>query len=324
MRPASLALALLLSTAPLAAQTTDPVARAAALFERERYAQVEALLAPYVAANPRDARAAYYLGRAHLRRDRPDDAATLLERAARLAPDSSRFHLALAEAYGLKAMKANVVQQALLARRAKGAFDRAVAADPDNAEAHYGLVQFHVRAPAVMGGSREQAMRHAAEVKRLNPYRGALATAIVHRAGKDLAAAAGELEAAMRRFPDSVSARYALWTVRDEQGDPEGAREVLRGIVRRWPEEMLAVYQIGRAGAMHGGDLEEAERALLRYLRHTPEAGQPPLAAAHWRLGMVHERQGRIDDARADYEAALRLDPKQEDAKRALARLRSR
>ena len=61
---------------------------------------------------------------------------------------------------------------------------------------------------------------------------------------------------------------------------------------------------------------------MRRYL----EAGQfdpgATEAHAHWRLGMILEKRGDVAGARAEYEAALRLEPKLTDAKRALDRMK--
>jgi Flp pilus assembly protein TadD len=43
---------------------------------------------------------------------------------------------------------------------------------------------------------------------------------------------------------------------------------------------------------------------------------------AHHRLGMILEKQGRKEQARAEYNTALSLDPKNENAKKSLAALK--
>jgi hypothetical protein len=53
-----------------------------------------------------------------------------------------------------------------------------------------------------------------------------------------------------------------------------------------------------------------------------PEAGEPPLAAAHWRLGQVLEKEGKKTDAIVEMEEAVRLQPDLKEAKEDLKRLK--
>ena len=63
------------------------------------------------------------------------------------------------------------------------------------------------------------------------------------------------------------------------------------------------------------------EQALKTYLASpTPEKGPPP-AIAHYRLGMIYERKGAKGLARHEYQVALQLNPKLEDARKALSAL---
>ena len=71
-----------------------------------------------------------------------------------------------------------------------------------------------------------------------------------------------------------------------------------------------------------GGDLARAEGWLRQYLELEPEPGSPSHAHAHWRLAQVFEKQERKSDAVAALEAALRLNPDLEEAKKDLKRLR--
>src|SRR5262249_54500279 len=69
-------------------------------------------------------------------------------------------------------------------------------------------------------------------------------------------------------------------------------------------------------------DLPRAERYFRKYLSQEPEGQTPSLAAAHWRLGLVLEKQGRKPEAITEMETALRLQPSFAPAKKDLQRLR--
>jgi len=82
-----------------------------------------------------------------------------------------------------------------------------------------------------------------------------------------------------------------------------------------------AWYQAGRLALTQGGDLGRAERWFRGYLEVDPEPGQPSRAHAHWRLAQVLEKQGRRQDAVSQLQAALRLRPDLQEAKKDLKRL---
>ena len=53
-----------------------------------------------------------------------------------------------------------------------------------------------------------------------------------------------------------------------------------------------------------GAELSRAERYLRQYVAQEPEAGSPARSIAHWKLGLVLEREGRMTDAANELRAA--------------------
>src|SRR5260370_35392881 len=92
-------------------------------------------------------------------------------------PGRSELHDGLGRAYGIAARRASLVHQFGLAVKARQEFARAVELDPANPDALEDLIEFQIQAPAFLGGSFEQASRHAAELERRDPLRGRLARA---------------------------------------------------------------------------------------------------------------------------------------------------
>ena len=70
-------------------------------------------------------------------------------------------------------------------------------------------------------------------------------------------------------------------------------------------------------------DLPRAERYARKYLAQEPEPTSSSPAVAHWRLGLVLEKQGRKGDAIAERQSATRMDPKFEQAQKDLKRLKA-
>jgi tetratricopeptide (TPR) repeat protein len=102
------------------------------------------------------------------------------------------------------------------------------------------------------------------------------------------------------------------------------AKEVLPLLdasIKANPENFLLQYRYGKIAALTALNMERGEELLLKYLKHTPAKGEPSHAGANMRLGMIKEKQGNKAEGKRYYEAALKLDPKLEGAKKGLERI---
>ncbi|MEO6173052.1 MAG: tetratricopeptide repeat protein, partial [Arenimonas sp.] len=82
-----------------------------------------------------------------------------------------------------------------------------------------------------------------------------------------------------------------------------------------------AWYQIGRTSAVSGLQLQEGIDALQKYLGLPHASNDPPSKNAYHRLGQIYAKLGKKVEAKAALQAALKLDPKFEDAKTELGKL---
>jgi tetratricopeptide (TPR) repeat protein len=293
-----------------------------ALFERGDYAGAKVALS----SEGGGASTSYYLGRIAVIEDRPDDAVGLFERAIKSDGRNADYRLWLGLALGLQAREAGRFRQAMLANRAKGEFERAVALDPRNVGAREGLVQFYSIAPGIAGGSMRRAREQATEIARVSPMRGRIANGMIHEREKDFAAAEREYFAASSIAPDSAAPLMALGALyqRVEQWDKAFAvyERALALSDIDLPQALSAQYQFGRTGALSGRRLEDSERSLKRWMERAPAGTSGRrVARTRARLGTVYAHQGRNDLARTEFEAALKLNPKDADARAGLAKL---
>lgn len=292
------------------------------LFESRRYEEARKTLEPYAAANGNNAEAAFYLGRTYFALGKEEKATEWLEKAAELAPNRSEYQLWVGRAYGRAARNANVLRQAGLARSTKAAFEKAVELDPNNLEAREDLIEYYLEAPGLLGGSVDDALAQGNEIKKRDFVRGCEAIAGIHVHEDNLAAAEQELKAAVQKAPSDPRALMAIASFYQIKKQWNAAFDNYETILKANPSHYTAMYQLGKAGALSGQRLDRAEECLKRYLQRTPASDEPPLSAAHHRLGMVLEKKGNKAQARAEYQMALKLDPSLKDAKEALSRLK--
>jgi tetratricopeptide (TPR) repeat protein len=273
--------------------------------------------------NPRDAGAHYCMGRVADAQSRSGEAVDWFEKAVSLDERNAEYHLWLGNALGEEAQKANKLRQPFLARRVKAEFERAVELDSANLDARHGLIQFYSVAPGIMGGSMEKARAQAAAIARLNPMRGHTELAQLLEREKDVAGAEREYVAGIAAAPDSMLGYYALGSYYQRQKRWSDAFATYENALARKPNDVVARVQIGRAAAVSGENLDVGERHLASVLASPPD-DFPPISAAsvHYRLGNIYERQGKPERARTEYIEALRLNPKNEDARKSLAGLK--
>jgi tetratricopeptide (TPR) repeat protein len=316
LRAAVFLLNFALLPAPLRAQSVE---QGIQLFEARKYPDARAVLLPHA---ERDARAAYYLGRIEMGSDDAGKAAEWFERAVKLNPKSAVYHDWLGRAYGTQARGASIFRLPGLARKTKSAFETALALDPDNLDVRDDLVAYYTQAPGFVGGSKEKAREMLLEIKKRNAYRGSLAAASLCVGEKDIACAERELTGMVTTYPDSAAVYASLAAFYSNQKQFDKAFTVLDERLRTKPTEVTTLYQVGRTASLSGQNLDRGEQALKTLLASpTPERGPSP-ASIHYRLGTIYEKKGATDLAREEYRAVLKLNPRHQDAQKALAGLK--
>jgi tetratricopeptide (TPR) repeat protein len=307
---------------PVHAADPPAVEEGVRLFREGRYEEARAALTPAAEAKPPNATAAFHLGRMALVRDNGKEAEHWFEAAVAVDERNSTYHMWLGRAYGTQAAKAGKLSLIGLAKKTKAEFERASALDHDNLDAREDLIQYYLQAPGMVGGSVEKAREQAGEIQKRDPLRGTLAYASVAIDQKDFATAEHQYRSAAASFPDSLGPRYALGNFLTRRERYDEAFAMFDSILAARPDELNALYQIGRTGAISGLRLDRAEQAMKEFLASPPRPNTARPAGAHWRLGMIYEKQERKDLAAEEYRKSLAIDPGFTDAKKSLAKLK--
>jgi Tfp pilus assembly protein PilF len=272
--------------------------------------------------NPADDAALHCMGAIYIAMDKPGDATGWFERAVKANDRVAAHHLWLANSLGEQAPNTSKLKLPFLARRIKSEFDRAAQLDSTSIDARHGLIQFYSRAPSVMGGSMEKAKEQAREIGRLNPMRGHIEMAALLQREKNVAEAERELIAAVAAAPDSVVASYSLAAFYQNVRRWPDAFAVYDSIMTALPGELMAHFQYGRAAALSAINTDRGEHELKLFIAQaTDDIPSVTRSGAHMRLGTIYQRQGKPNLARIEYQAALSINPRNAEAKRALATL---
>ena len=302
------------------AHANDRLDSAVRLFEEGRLSESREILEQYTDDNPLNGRVAFYMGRICLNEENLDEAIDWFKKAVKADENNSENHHWLGNAYGLKARTAGLLKRGRLARLFKQEVTKAIALDPDNADARFSLFNYYFFAPRIGGGSKKKAREQAEEVRKRDPLLGRRAFALIYEDEEQYDLAEREYLQAIDENLDTVELYFALASFYTRIERPEDAFRTYENLVASNPDEIGVYYQIGRLGAITGQNLERSEMCLKIYLQHEMRKDLPSHAWAHYRLGMVYEKKGHTELAHNAYQAALALDPNHEEAKKALNR----
>jgi tetratricopeptide (TPR) repeat protein len=299
-------------------QTVPAVDPGVQMFEDGKFEEARTYYEGVLARDTTDVDAMLYLGRIDLNQQDYDGAIDWMERALEIAPDSSNVHYWAATAYVAKLQNE---QAYMLIDKVRTHIEKAVELNPANVDARMFLAGFYMQAPPMVGGSMDKAREQAQLILEYDEFRGRMFMAELHKHEKKFDEAAAAYEAASRADPTSAAPYYSLGMMYQANEAYEDAFAAFEKAVEVDPGATHALYQIGRTGAMSETNLDRAIECLQMYLQNKPARGAPTWANAHWRLGMLYDIKGDKAAARKEFEAALALDPDDENAKEALEKL---
>ena len=213
-------------------------------------------------------------------------------------------------------------KQASLAMKTHHEFARAVELDPNYLDARWGLMQFYVMAPGIVGGDEKKAFEQANEIKKRDTMRGHQALAYIYGRQKKPDLARKEYIDAVKEQPNSPKTHYFLGIsfLTADKNYKEAAEE-FEMAVKLDPSYMPGWFQIGHMAALSGANLPRGEEALQKYLAYAPKPDEPQLYRAYFWLGGIYEKQGKKGEARQNYATSLKINPRQPDVAEALKKI---
>lgn len=290
----------------IAALTASAADSAQDMLAAGRVDEVIAELNGHLASAPADAESSNLLCRAYYELEDWERAESSCKKAASLDPDNSRFHLWLGRVYGEKADRANPLAAVGLAEKARGEFEHAVQLNPNDVDARLDLAEFYVLAPRILGGGEHKAREQARSIATVNPGREHWIYARIAEQKKDAATAEREY----RQYIDLSKGAAEAWL--------HLAFFLFHQL--RIDEMEQAVVKLSQAPIAKPDTLVEASEILYRTSRGYPFATEllrrylaagpveaAPAFKAHYRLGLLLEKQGDKAGAAQEYRASLSL-----------------
>jgi tetratricopeptide (TPR) repeat protein len=294
------------------------VDQAKKLFENKMYGKAQLLLLPIDKKVAEYAEARYYLGRIAFELKDYDASSEYFENAIEANNKMADYYVWLGKAYGLKAMKSNVISQGLLAPKIRDAWEKASELDPKNIEVRFSLIGFYTMAPEFMGGSFVKAKNAADQINKLDKIQGHLAYGTVYWQEKKFTEAENEFLESVKLDPSQISTLTSFY-IEQKQYDKAFSNVDLQ--LKKNPQDYLSIYQIGKICAISGKQLDRGEECLKKYLVYQPQKSEPSIAGANMRLAQIYEKKGDKTEAKKLYKSAFSADASLKEAKEGLDRL---
>ncbi len=279
------------------------------------------LLQSRITTEPAVAESYNLLCRAYLILDNWDASVSACEKAVKLEPGNSAYHLWLGRAYGEKAGHSSFITAAGLAGKVRSEFETAVRLDPRSVESRSDLADFYIEAPGIMGGGKDKAAAQAREIAKFEPSQAHLVTARIAEKKKEFGVAEAEYRTAIRLSGGSAGTWLSLAGFYHRTGRlPEMEAAIVHATDPRLnrPDVLMDAAQVLISA---GRNLPGAAELLRRYLKSPAPVVDAPVFKAHYLLGTVLERQGDQEGALQQYRAAVSLARSFSQAQNALHRL---
>jgi len=290
-----------------------------------RYNRAVDLLGAAVAKAPDDASLHFLLGQSYYQLREYQRAIVSLERAVQLGPKDSRYHDWLGRSYGRKAEESIFLSAVGWARKTHHEFEIAVALDPMNFEAQRDLIRFEINAPGMVGGGEDKALKHIADLEKIDSIQGQLARGELFATRKRLPEADAVFSKLLESDADRVGVFFEVSDYYRDRPDPDKMSRAIEKAEKIDPEDQRLKFYKGALLVITKQNGGGAEMMLKSYIATVPDNSDLPshAAAREW-LGKLYESQGRFSEATEEYRMSLSLDPHNKNVEEALRRVEKR
>jgi tetratricopeptide (TPR) repeat protein len=190
------------------------------------------------------------------------------------------------------------------ARAAVDVLQKAVAASPNNAQAHYLLGVAYGTLAQQSNVIRQAALAHRtrdefAKAVDLDPDHVKARFCLVEYYTVAPNFMGGSIDLARQQAAE-ISKRDNAWGhratafIEAHLKNYDVAATELKAAVSADPSHMCTLFELGHLAAISGLNLQEGAQALQRYIAHTPAPGDPPREQAVSYLEQIRQREGQI------------------------------
>lgn len=306
-----------------ALNSSEAIEAALHAYTQGDYSKAVQILQAASLAEPRNGDIHLFLAKNYYEMGERDRAIASAEAAVSIDPKNSVYHEWLGRVYGEKADHSSWFSALSLAKKSRREFETAVQLDERNFSAMQALIEYDCSAPGIAGGGDDKAAKEIEKIASLDAAEGHYARGNCRRQKKDFVEADAEFTKALESNPKSADLVYDIGDYAMKHDQAERLSAVVQTAEKLNPNDPRGRFYVAVTQVLHGEELGEAESIIREYMSKAPRRNNyPSPAMAHYWLGRIAERRGTRDAAIGEYEAALKLEPKNRYANDALKRVK--
>lgn len=272
-------------------------------------------------SSPQTAKDYIELCKINLDSNNPLKAVKFGEKAVDLDENDADAHYWLGEAYVLSMSEISKWKILSQIKKAKKEWRRAAELDDEHIKTRESLIKFHLFAPGFMGGNKDEAQRLANEIFRLDSLQGRLAFGLINERNEKYVKAEDEYKKVIISNPIMFQGYFRLGNLYLRQKKYEEAWGMYQKSLEIKPDNSKVYYQLGDCALKSGQELESGIKYFELYLEKEANIFVELKAHIHLQIGKIYEKLNDKANAKNEYNVALKLDPSNKQAKKALKAL---
>ncbi len=257
----------------------------------------------YLEQKPNDLNALRYIGDIAVDEKDWEKAISCYKTILDADPNNGDYHFKYGGAIGLKALNIGKINAYFLIDDIRDSFLEAARLDPNHLEARWGLVEFYVHLPAIIGGGTKKALRYGQELYALSTVDGLMSQGYI--ALKD-----GDEQKAKKLYTQSIIEGLKL---HEYTQDPLSGE--LRVIKSHYAYDRNQLhYQIGKATFQYKKSLEEGLAHLHYFVENYAVKDHITKDWGYYYMAKIYKVRGNTSKSKDAITKALALRPDFEEA----------
>jgi len=241
------------------------------LFEQKKFVKAERLLTEYIVKNSKDVKAIELLGDTYGSQHKWDKAISQYKILTMLNSNVAEYHYKYGGALGIKATKISKIKALNLIGDIKKSLLKAAELDSKHIETRWALVELYMQLPAIVGGSKNKALKYANELQLLSKLDGYLAKGFIYEYDK-------EHVLAEKYYRMAILKVGLLRNFNHKESKEKQTRNT-------------QYYQIGKIAAVYNVQLDKGEKCLLTYIKNHSAKDGVSLDWAYVRLAQIYKHK---------------------------------
>ncbi|MEN3322835.1 tetratricopeptide repeat protein [Mariniflexile soesokkakense] len=277
-------------------------------FKKKQFEKAEMELTAYLKKQPKNLKAIELLGDAFGHQEKWDEAIENYKQLVEANPKSADYHYKYGGAMGMKALTVSKLTALGMIGDIESEFLKAAELDTKHINVRWALVEYYMKLPGILGGSKNMALKYAYQLEQLSRVDGYLAKGYIYECDE-------EPELAEKYYKLAINHGGSLWcydkltTFYEKQKQPEKALANLEVAKEKHKRNALH-YEMGKIAAEYNIELQKGVQCLQTYLKnYSPEDGVPK-AWAHYRLSQIYAHKRNKEAALKYIDLALAESPK--------------